>query len=136
MSQEDVKSVILFDGVCNLCNASVDFIIRNDPRAYFQFAALQSQAGQRLLAQAGISTDRLEAVLLWENGQLYSASTAALHIARRLRFPWLLFYAFMLVSSAVRDAIYLWVARNRYRWFGRRDTCRLPTPAERARFLD
>ena len=92
MTLNQAKSIILFDGVCNLCNASVDFILRNDPQARFQFAALQSQAGQQLLSQAGISSEHLDAMWLWENGQLYSASTAALRIARRLRVPWPGFY--------------------------------------------
>lgn len=136
MTLNQTKSIILFDGVCNLCNASVDFILRNDPQARFQFAALQSRAGQQLLSQAGISSELLDAVWLWENGQLYSASTAALRIARRLRVPWPGFYIFICVPAAWRDATYFWVARNRYRWFGQRETCRLPSPAERARFLD
>jgi predicted DCC family thiol-disulfide oxidoreductase YuxK len=131
-----VKSVILFDGVCNLCNASVDFVIRNDPTAHFQFAAMQSDAGYQLLKQTGISPDGLAAVVLWEAGQVYTASTAALRIARKLRFPWPLFYVFTLVPPGLRNAVYIWVARNRYRWFGKRDTCRLPNPDERARFLE
>lgn len=131
----DGRAVILFDGVCNLCNGSVNFIIDRDPAGRFQFAALQSDAAAGLLRPFGVATDRLDSVVLVEGGRLYRRSDAALRIARRLSGAWPLLTAFRLVPRPVRDAVYDWVARNRYRWFGRQEACRLPTPELRARFL-
>lgn len=128
--------VVLFDGVCNLCDAAVLFIIDRDPDARFRFAALQSGAAARLLA--GLPRPEggdPESVFLLEDGKLYDRSTAALRIARRLRWPWKLAYALVAVPRPLRDAAYRFVARRRYRWFGRRDACRVPTPELRARFL-
>jgi predicted DCC family thiol-disulfide oxidoreductase YuxK len=122
--------------VCNLCNAVVAFVIPRDPRAHFRFAPLQSEAAARLLRDAG-STGRLnETVVLVENGSLYVRSTAALRVARRLPFPWFLAWAFIAVPRPIRDWAYDVVARHRYRWFGKRDTCMVPTPDIRGRFLD
>jgi predicted DCC family thiol-disulfide oxidoreductase YuxK len=131
-----MKSVIIFDGVCNLCNASVDFILRHDTQAHFLFATQPSDVAQAWLEETNIPSETFDAVILWENGKVFIASTAALRIARRLQFPWPLFYGFMIVPRPIRDFVYAWIARNRYRWFGKRDTCRLPTPEERDRFLD
>jgi predicted DCC family thiol-disulfide oxidoreductase YuxK len=128
-------SVILFDGVCNLCNASVQFIIKHDPQAQYQFASLQSNTGQRMLHDYGINP-RDESVILVENGHAYMHSSAALRIARRLSGGWSVVYAFIVVPRFIRDAMYRFIARNRYRWFGRRDACMIPTPALRRRFLD
>jgi predicted DCC family thiol-disulfide oxidoreductase YuxK len=129
----DPGPIVFFDGVCNLCNASVRFVIRRDPRAVFRFAALDSAAANRRLSGR---KDLPDSMVLLEEGHVWTRSTAALRIARRLRFPWPLAYAFIVVPRPVRDWIYAVVARNRYRWFGRRDRCELPTPALRARFLD
>ena len=126
---------MLFDGVCNLCNASVRFIIDRDPRARFHFAALGSEAARSLLAAAGASGPLPDSIALVENGKVYTRSLAALRIARRLRFPWPVLWALVAVPRPVRDALYDWIARNRYRWFGRREECLLPTPELRARFL-
>ncbi len=131
-----VNSVILFDGECNFCNAGVDFVIRNDRGASFQFAAIQSDAVRDLLQRAGISPDTLETVILWEDGQVYTSSTAVLRIVRNLRFPWCLLSVLIMVPLKLREAVYVWVARHRYRWFGKRNSCRLPNPEERARFLE
>jgi len=128
------RPVILFDGVCNLCNGSVAFIIARDPKGYFQFASLQSEAGRRLLG--GAKGPLPDSVALVEDGHVYTRSDAALRVARRLRFPWGLFYGLVVVPRVVRDALYDVVARNRYRWFGRRDTCMVPTPELRRRFLE
>lgn len=132
--------VILFDGVCNLCQGFVQFVIRHDPAGQFQFAALQSAAGQRLLAEQGVpapapGTDP-DSVRLLADGRLYSHSEAVLRIARRLGSGWALLAApGWLLPAAARDALYRYVARNRYRWFGRQQECWLPTPALKARFL-
>lgn len=109
--------------------------MRNDPGDTFRFAANQSEAGQQLLHTHGFATDNIETVILIEDNILYLHSTAALRIARKLRNPWALLYWLIVVPRPLRDAIYRWVARNRYRWFGKKEACRIPTPAERARFL-
>jgi predicted DCC family thiol-disulfide oxidoreductase YuxK len=129
-------SVVLFDGVCNLCNASVSFIIDRDPAGRFRFAALQSEAGRELLERHGRPvTATPESVVLVEAGRVYEQSTAALRIARRLKGGWKLLYAFALVPRPLRDLVYRWIARNRYRWFGREEACRRPTPELERRFL-
>ncbi len=127
--------VVLFDGVCNLCHGSVQFIIARDPRQRFAFASLQSPAGQALLAAHGLPPDKLDSVLLLRDGRAYQKSTAALEITRQLRGGWPLLYVFRWVPRPVRDAVYEWVARHRYRWFGRQEACWVPTPALKARFL-
>jgi len=129
------RPTVLFDGVCNLCNAAVLFVIDRDPAGYFRFAALQSDEGQRLLAEHGHRAPDLSSVLLVDGGRVYARSTAALRVARRLTGLWPLLYVFLAVPRPVRDAVYDWVARNRYRWFGRQDACRVPTPELRQRFL-
>jgi predicted DCC family thiol-disulfide oxidoreductase YuxK len=132
----DGRPVAIFDGVCNLCNAAVDWIIRHDRRARIVFAASQSPPGAALLARHGASPSAADTFVLVEHGRLYDRSTAALHVARLVGFPWSLAAVFLVVPRPLRDAIYSYVARNRYRWFGRKETCRLPSPEERARFLD
>jgi predicted DCC family thiol-disulfide oxidoreductase YuxK len=127
--------VILFDGVCNLCNRSVQFIIARDPAARFRFAPLQSAAAARLLSDASAGAPMLDSMVLVEDGRAFTRSTAALRIARRLRAPWPLAYAFILVPRPLRDRLYDVVARNRYRWFGKRETCMVPAPGIQARFL-
>ena len=130
-------AVVLFDGVCNLCDASVQFIIRQDRRGRFRFAALQSSVGAELAGRCRRPAgDSPESVVLIDGDRCYDRSTAALHILRELRWPWPALYVFILVPAGVRDRVYSLIARNRYRWFGRRDACMLPTPALRSRFLD
>ena len=131
-----MNPLVLFDGVCNLCNGFVQFVIERDPAARFQFGALQSDAAQRLLASAGWSSPETpETVVLLEDGRVFTRSTAALRIVRRLSFPWPLAYGFILIPRPLRDAIYDSIARRRYRWFGRREQCMMPTPGLRRRFL-
>jgi predicted DCC family thiol-disulfide oxidoreductase YuxK len=127
-----MNKVVLFDGVCNLCNGAVRFIIARDPGARFRFASLQSDVGRRLLKDDGPP----ETIVLLEKGKIYSKSSAVLRIAWGLRFPWPLLYAFIVVPRPLRDLVYDWVARHRYRWFGKQETCLLPTPALRNRFLE
>jgi predicted DCC family thiol-disulfide oxidoreductase YuxK len=133
---ETASSIVLFDGVCNLCNGAVQFIINRDRQGRFSFASLQSAAGQARLRQFGLSTETFDTFVLVEGGQAYTRSTAALRMARRLPGPWRLLYILMLVPRPVRDWAYGLVARNRYRLFGRRDSCMMPTPELRAKFLD
>lgn len=128
-------AVVLFDGVCNLCNAAVNFVIDRDPGGYFKFAALQSEEGKRLLREYGAAGDALESLVVVEGGRGYRRSEAALRIARRLHGLWPLLYALVLVPRPLRDAAYRYVARRRYRWFGRRAACRVPTPDLERRFL-
>ncbi|MFC3748508.1 thiol-disulfide oxidoreductase DCC family protein [Paenibacillus sp. GCM10012306] len=129
------KSVVLIDGVCHLCQGLVRFIIPRDPDAKFMFAPLQSEIATGLLRDGGLEPGKLDTVVLVENGRYYTESAAALRIARGLRFPWPLAYVFILVPRSLRDILYRYVARNRYRWFGRDEQCLLPTPEIRKRFL-
>lgn len=129
------KLIVLFDGVCNLCNNTVQFIIRRDPNAHFQFASLQSPQAQKFLAGRHLQS-YMESILLVEDSKIYTASAAALRIARHLSGFWPLFYIFIIVPRPIRDWVYSIIARNRYRWFGRRDECMVPTPNLRGRFLD
>ena len=130
---------ILFDGVCNLCNGFVQFIIRHDAAGRYRFAALQSEAGRALLLAHGVAPATLAAdpdsVILLSGGQLYSHSTAVLRIARGLGGVWQLAALGGVLPRAWRDGIYRFIARHRYRWFGRQESCMLPTPALKARFL-
>ncbi|HSA60267.1 MAG TPA: thiol-disulfide oxidoreductase DCC family protein [bacterium] len=127
--------LILFDGVCNFCNASVNFIIARDPKKNFRFTPLQSAAGQERLKKFNLSTTDLDTMVLIENDRAFTRSTAGLKIARRLSGLWPLFYVLIVVPRFLRDAVYNVVARNRYRWWGRRDACMVPTPGVKERFL-
>jgi predicted DCC family thiol-disulfide oxidoreductase YuxK len=131
-----MPAVVLFDGVCNFCNSTVNFIIDRDPAGYFRFASLQSDAAQRILADCRLPSGFLDNIILFENGTCYGRSTAALRILRHLRGPSALVYLLVLVPRPIRDAGYDWFARNRYRWFGKRSECSIPSPEIRARFLE
>lgn len=126
--------IVLFDGVCNLCNAAVNFIIERDPEAVFRFAPLQSDVGRRLVRTWGLEGE--DTLVLVEHGRCAVRSTAALRIAGRLRAPWPLFRVLLAVPAPLRDAAYRFIARHRFDWFGRRDACRMPTPELKRRFLD
>lgn len=128
--------VLLFDGVCNLCNSSVQFIIDKDPKSKFHFASLQSDIGQELLDRFGANSGSLDSVVLIKNDKVYSRSSAALQALKTLGGGWSLFYAFVIIPKPVRDVVYDWIAKNRYKWFGKKDACWLPTPDLRTRFLD
>jgi predicted DCC family thiol-disulfide oxidoreductase YuxK len=131
-----VSAVVLFDGVCNLCNGLVDFILDRDPEGYFRFAAIQSEVGGRMLRDCGLDPDALDTLVLVEDGVCHTRSAAALRIARRLGFPSSLAYPLVVLPRSIRDAGYRWIASNRYRWFGRRHVCRTPSAADRRRFLE
>jgi predicted DCC family thiol-disulfide oxidoreductase YuxK len=128
--------IILFDGVCNLCVYFVQFVIRRDPAENFVFASLQSETGRRLIGEHAIPGDAMASIILVEDGRAFWKSTAALRIFRGLAQPWPLLYPFVLAPSFIRDAVYDFVAAHRYRWFGKRDECMLPTPELKRRFLD
>ncbi len=131
----DDHAVLLFDGVCNLCNGFVNFIIDHDPEGRLKVGALQSAAAAPWLRAAGLDPSHLDSVVLIEKGRVTRKSTAALRVARMLGGPWALAYALIVVPRPLRDLAYDLVARYRYAWFGQRDTCRLPTPDLQARFL-
>lgn len=128
--------ILLFDGVCNLCNGLVAFILRNDPRRRFRFASLQSPAGQALLARHGLPTADLDSVVLIEGSRAFTRSTAVLRTALRMGYLWPLAFVFILIPRPLRDLGYKWIGKNRYRMFGRREACMLPTPNLKARFLN
>ena len=129
------QPIVLFDGVCNLCNSAVQFIIKHDKKNVFKFASLQSGTGQKLLAQYNFPTEELNSFILIENNKAYDRSTGALRVAKKLNgiLPWL--YGFIFIPKIFRDSIYNWVGRNRYKWFGKKDECMIPTPELKARFL-
>ena len=132
----DVKSpVLLFDGVCNLCNASVQWLLTHDRRGIFRFAALQSGTGQALLQGFGLDQEKFNSVVLVRGDRIFLRSDAPLEIVRYLGGAWPLLYGLRIIPRFLRDAIYNWIARNRYRWFGRREACMLPRPEWKARFL-
>ena len=137
MTDTHSHPVLLFDGVCNLCNGFVQFVIKRDSKARFRFAALQSNSAQALLEQAGYANrEDLDTVVLIENGKIYTHSDVALQVTGKLGGLWPLFSIFWVLPKFIRDAIYNWVARNRYRWFGKREACMIPTPELRERFID
>ena len=129
------KSVILFDGVCNLCNSSIDFILKRDKSNRFLVGALQEEPGKFLLTRFAADPEYLDSLVLVEEGQIFYRSTAALKIAKNLSGLWPLFYGLILLPVSWRDPVYDWIGRNRYRWFGKKNTCRLPSPEEKAKFL-
>ena len=131
------RPVVLFDGTCNLCNGAVRFVIAHDRAGHFRFAALQSVAGERLLRERGRAAvwGDPESVLLVEGQEVYTHSDAALRIAKRLDGAWPLLHGLILVPSFIRDAVYRFIARRRYRWFGRTEVCPAPSPGSSARFL-
>ena len=128
-------AIVLFDGVCNFCNSSINFVIEHDSAGYFKFAPLQSTLGEELIAKYGIDPAETDSVILVENGQSYTHSTAALRIAKRLDGPWSWAYGLVWVPQPVRDFAYRLFAKHRYRLFGRQDACMMPTPDVKARFL-
>ena len=136
MQKDRQKFVVLFDGVCHLCNRSVQFIIKRDKKERFVFAPLQGIAGRELLREHNLPAEEMKSFILIEQNKAYSRSTGALRVCKHLGSGWQLLYGFIIVPRFIRDAIYNWVARNRYKWFGKRESCRIPAPEERARFLD
>ena len=128
------SSLILFDGVCNLCAWSVRFILPRDPAGRFTFAPLQSEAARNRLSAAGLDADAPASLVLIEDGRIFQESTAALRIARHLRFPWPLLSTLLIVPRVLRDPVYRFLARHRYRWFGRREECWRPDDRWNDRF--
>jgi predicted DCC family thiol-disulfide oxidoreductase YuxK len=130
------SSVILFDGVCNLCNGIVQFIIKRDPKGKFRFASLQSECGQKLLGKFGLPSDEFDSIVLIKGEQYFLKSTAGLRILKELGGLWKLLLVFTYLPAPFRDFIYDQIARSRYRIFGKRESCMIPTPELKARFLE
>jgi len=135
MQTDESKPVIFFDGVCNLCNRSVQIVIKRDKEGRFRFASLQSNAGQQLLKDHQLPQSDFNSFILYEGGKIYTRSTAALRVAKHLK-GWKWLNAFKIVPRFIRDAVYNFIARNRYRWFGKREECMIPTAELRNRFID
>ena len=129
------KVVLLFDGVCNLCNHSVQFVLKRDKHKYFKFAALQSDSGQKLLDQFDLPIRDFTSFVLIENDKIYLKSTAVLHVVKHLGGVWFLLYVFIIIPRPIRDFFYNLIAKNRYKIFGKQETCMLPTPELKERFL-
>ncbi|MBC5636855.1 MULTISPECIES: thiol-disulfide oxidoreductase DCC family protein [Ornithinibacillus] len=130
-----MRRIILFDGVCNFCNSSVQFIIKRDTKGRYKFTSLQSPIGQQLLKENEIP-DELDSFIYLEGNTVYYKSTAALKVCKGLKGPWKFMYAFIVVPRPIRDLVYGVIAKNRYKWFGKREKCMIPTPEQRERFLD
>ena len=132
------KKLILFDGVCNLCNSSVLYVIKRDKKEVFLFAPLQGAIGQEIINAFDIDTKETDSILLYDASkhQLFSRSTAALMIAQHLRFPINLLQIFRIIPSFMRNWVYDFIAKNRYKWYGKKDACMIPTPELKAKFLD
>lgn len=138
MNDEEIQyqKIILFDGICNLCNGSVIFILQHEKDAIFRFASIQSEIGKQLLAWCGLPLDYSEAVILIDRGKIYLGSAAALKIGQKLKFPWSTLASLgLLVPKFVREWVYIQIAKHRYEWFGKRDVCMVPTEGLRARFI-
>lgn len=130
------KEILLFDGVCNLCNSSVNFIIDHDPKGHFKFAALQSEFGQKKLEELGFDQEEFDSLVLLSGDKVYKKSSAALRIARKLSGLYPLLYVFIIIPPFIRHGVYNIIAKNRYKWWGKRDSCRMPTPELKARFVE
>ena len=132
----EANHIILFDGLCNLCNSSVQFIITRDSKKYFKFASLQSSFGTHQLQKFGLPANELYSIIFIEDGRYLQKSNAALEIARNLEGVWPAIYILKIVPRFLRDWAYDLIAKNRYSWFGKKDSCMIPTPELKSRFLD
>lgn len=128
--------IILFDGICNLCNNSVQFVIKHDKGNNFMFATLQSTTGQSLLLQYNLPQEGFNSFVLIKDEKVYLKSTAALNVAKNLNGPVKLLYGFIIVPAFIRNSVYNFIAKNRYKWFGKKESCMIPTPALQSRFLN
>lgn len=130
------KKIILFDGVCNLCESSVQFVIKHDAKDQFRFVTLQSELGQKILSHIGINSKHIDSVILYEPGiAYYYKSTAALQIAKHLGGFFHFGTVFRIIPTTLRNALYDYIAKNRYAWYGKKEACLLPTPELKAKFL-
>jgi len=127
---EATKSIILFDGYCNLCSGAIQFILQRDKKKNFKYASLQSDFGKDILQRNGLSSSNIDTVVLIENGMAFTYSTAIIKIARRLSGLWPIFYGSILIPKFIRDGMYKYIAKNRYRWFGKKETCLMFPPTQ------
>lgn len=127
--------IILFDGVCNLCNGAINFIIARDPNDRFRFAALESEIGQELLAKYKIDSSKIDSIVLIRDDKAYAKAGAALRIAKNMSGVWPLLYGLVIIPKFISNAVYDFIARNRYKWFGKKESCMIPTPELKAKFL-
>ena len=133
---EHNKQLILFDGVCNLCNSSVQFVIKRDKKDRFRYAALQSEIGQQIIEKFHIDTSKTDSIILYSNDKGISyKSTAALKIASNLGFPTNILSIFLIIPAFIRNVVYDFIAKNRYKWYGKKDHCMIPTTELRSKFL-
>lgn len=130
------KPIILFDGVCNLCSSSVQKVIKNDPEGKFLFAPLQGKTGQEMLNKYQLPVNNFNSFVLVQDDQVFTQSTAALKVARQMKGFWKWLYAFIIIPPFIRNAVYNLIAGNRYKWFGKKETCMVPTPELKSRFLE
>jgi predicted DCC family thiol-disulfide oxidoreductase YuxK len=133
---EQPNRLVLFDGVCNFCNFWIQFALKRDKHGKLMFGSLQGETAQHLLPQYNIDPAVLTSVIFLEDGIAYRESTAALKVCRHLDGGWKLFYVLIIIPAFIRDGIYKWIGNNRYKWFGKQESCMLPTPAQRKRFVD
>ena len=130
------KQLILFDGVCNLCNSSVQYVIKRDKKDRFRYAALQSEIGQDIIEKFHIDTSKTDSIILYSNEKGISyKSTAALKIASNLGFPTNILSVFLIIPAIIRNVVYDFIAKNRYKWYGKKDHCMIPTPELKSKFL-
>ncbi len=127
--------IILFDGVCNLCNGAINFVIKRDKKEIFKFAALQSEVGKSLLLRYKVDPSTVDSIVLIDRKEYYLKSSAALRISKHLSGFYPILYGFLVLPRFIRDAIYDYIAKNRYRWFGKKESCMVPTPELQSRFL-
>ena len=128
-------SIILFDGICNFCNGMVNFAIRHDKKDQLRFAALQSEAGQKLLAAYNLTQEKFDSFILIENGKVYQKSSAALRVFKAFPWYWQVFQVLRIIPNFICNPVYDFIARNRYKWFGKKEQCMIPTPELRSKFL-
>ena len=135
MNKASEAPIILFDGVCSLCNGFVDFIIKRDKKNQFYFASLQSETGIRYLEKFDLLDSNIDSIVYVQESQCWTKSTAVLQIMKSFQIPWSYLYFLIFIPTGIRNKIYDIIANNRYRWFGKKDACRMPTPEEKKRFL-
>jgi predicted DCC family thiol-disulfide oxidoreductase YuxK len=134
--QEAINRLVLFDGVCNFCNFWIQFALKRDRKGKLKFGSLQGETAHRVLPHYNIDPTILTSVIFIEDGIAYRESTAALKVCRHLDGGWKLLYALIIIPAFLRDGIYKWIGRNRYKWFGKQESCMLPTVQQRKRFVD
>lgn len=133
---DSTQRLVLFDGVCNFCNFWIQFALKRDQKRRLKFTSLQGETAHQLLPRYHIDPTVLTSVIFIDDGKVYRESSAALRVCRYLDGGWKLLYGLMIIPVFIRDGIYKWIGRNRYKWFGKTETCMLPTPEQRERFVD